>query len=77
MRPSGRCTTKYASDVKPKGGGKSTESRDRGIIKRDQYGRRTVNLFVRALHDDVLGRADVLDYLDVTDSHLERFERVG
>ena len=66
-----------ASDVKPKGGGKSTESRDRGIIKRDQYGRRTVNLFVRALHDDVLGRADVLDYLDVTDSHLERFERVG
>ncbi len=65
-----------AADMK-KGGGRVSEPRDRGIIKRDQYGRRTLNLFVRALRDDVLGRADVLEYLDVTDSHLERFERAG
>ncbi len=64
------------SDAK-RGGGRAGETRDRGIIKRDQYGQRTVNLFVRALHRDVLARADVLEYLDVTDTHLERFERTG
>jgi Zn-dependent peptidase ImmA (M78 family) len=61
------------SDAKPKGGGGG--GRVRGEIREDQYGKRTVNLFVRALQRDVLGRAEVLDYLDVPDSHLDDLQR--
>src|SRR5439155_6464845 len=61
------------SDDKPKGGGGT--GRVRGEIKEDQYGKRTLNLFVRALEHDLLGRAEVLDYLDLPDSHLEGLQR--
>jgi Zn-dependent peptidase ImmA (M78 family)/transcriptional regulator with XRE-family HTH domain len=57
------------SDDKPKGGGGT--GRVRGEIREDQYGERTVNLFVRALQHDILGRSEVLDYLDMPDSYLD------
>src|SRR5262245_41816293 len=55
------------SDAKAKGGG--GQGRDRGQMRKDQYGERTVSLFVRGLQRDVIGRADVLEYLDVSDTH--------
>jgi Zn-dependent peptidase ImmA (M78 family) len=58
------------SDAKPKGGGGG--GRDRGEIREDQYGPRTVSVFVRALDRNILSRFDVLEYLDVSDSHLDR-----
>lgn len=56
------------------GGGGGGGGRDRGEIKESQYGQRTVDLFVRALDRQVLGRGDVLDYLDVTDRALDRLQ---
>lgn len=61
------------SDDKPKGGGGA--GRVRGVIKEDQYGKRTVDLFVRALQRDILDRAEVLDYLDVPVSHLDEIQQ--
>lgn len=61
------------SDLKTAGGGGG--GRDRGQIRRDEYGNRAVNFFVRALDSNVLGRAEVLDYLDVADTHLEQMQR--
>jgi len=55
-------------------GGAAGEGRDRGQIREDQYGQRAVDLFVRALDRQVLGRGDVLDYLDVTDTALDRLQ---
>jgi len=59
-----------------KRGGGAAEGRDRGQIRIDQYGWRTINLFVRAMDRQVLGRADVLDYLDVPDTALDRLQVV-
>lgn len=60
------------SDNKPRGGG--GRGRDRGEIREDQYGDRTVGLFINALKRDVLGRADVLDALDIADANLSKLE---
>ncbi len=62
-----------ASENKPPGGGGS--GRDRGEIREDQFGDRAVHTFVNALKHDVLGRTDVLDALDITDTDLTKFER--
>ncbi len=64
----------YADDKRPGGGGKG---RTRGEAKENQWGDRTVNLFVTALDRDVVNRADVLDYLDVTNADLDRLQRTG
>jgi Zn-dependent peptidase ImmA (M78 family) len=61
------------SDDKPKGGGGS--GRVRGEIKEDQYGERTVELFARALKNEVVGRPQVLDYLDIPDSYLDQIQQ--
>lgn len=61
------------SDVKPKGGGGG--GRDRGQIKEDQFGSRAVALFFRAMDRNLLGRSDVLEYLDVPDAQLDRLYR--
>lgn len=63
------------TDQKQRGG--AGEGRDRGQIREDQYGQRAVDLFVRALDREVLGRADVLDYLDVTDRALDRLQGIA
>jgi Zn-dependent peptidase ImmA (M78 family)/transcriptional regulator with XRE-family HTH domain len=62
------------SDAKPKGGG-GGGGRDRGQIKEDQFGNRAVGLFVRAMDRNLLGRSDVLEYLDVPDAQLDRLHR--
>jgi hypothetical protein len=56
------------ADHKVGGGGGS--GRGRNEIREDQYGRRTIRLFVEAMHRDVLTRDDVLSYLDVPDRSL-------
>ena len=61
------------SENKPSGGGGN--GRDRGEIREDQYGDRTVRLMVNALNRDVLGRTDVLDALDISDVDLSKLER--
>jgi IrrE N-terminal-like domain len=40
--------------------------RDRAEIRRQRYGQRTMSLFREAIRQDVLGPADVMDYLDVS-----------
>jgi Zn-dependent peptidase ImmA (M78 family) len=61
------------SENKPSGGGGS--GRDRGEIRKDQFGDRAVRLMIRALGRDVLGRTDVLDALDISDTDLSKLER--
>ena len=61
------------SDDKPSGGGGG--GRDRSEIRGDQYGNRALAIFVRAMKRDILGRADVLDALRVSDSDLTQIER--
>ena len=46
--------------------------RNRAQIRRDQLGGRTVHLFARGLERDVIGQADVLDYLNVGPSAFAR-----
>jgi Zn-dependent peptidase ImmA (M78 family) len=57
-------------EPKPKGGGKG---RDRTQVREDQYGGRTTRLVGQALEREVIGRGDVLDYLDVPESAIDRF----
>ncbi len=59
-----------ASETKPKGGGGG--GMERGELRASQYGDRTVGLFLRALGQDVLGRTDVLDALNISDSDLSK-----
>jgi Zn-dependent peptidase ImmA (M78 family) len=61
------------SDVKHGGGGGS--GRNRTQIRIDEYGRRTTGTFVRALQRDVIGIADAMRYLDVTDQNLIELEK--
>ncbi len=60
------------ADNKPRGGG--GRGRERGEIREGQYGDRAVRLIVNALKRDVLGHADVLDALDITDADLSKLE---
>jgi hypothetical protein len=60
-------------DLKRRGGG-GGEGRDRGEIRLDQYGRKTLGLFLRALDRQVMGRSELLDYLDVPDAALDRLQ---
>lgn len=60
------------SDFKRRGGGSSGEGRDRTQIKLDQIGKRTIQVLSKALERDVLGRADVIDYIDLPASALDQ-----
>lgn len=64
------------ADRKKRGGGPDDGGRDRGEIRRDQYGRKALRLFFRGLDQRVLGRSDLLDYLDVPDSALDRLQGI-
>ena len=57
-----------------KGGGGGDGDRDRGEIRRDQYGSKALGLFFRALDRQVLGRDALRDYLDVPDAALDRLQ---
>jgi Zn-dependent peptidase ImmA (M78 family) len=59
------------SEQKQRGGG-GGEGRDRGQIRVDQYGDRTISLFFRAFDRRIIGRSGLLDYLDVPDTTLDR-----
>jgi len=65
----------YVTDRKRAGGG--GDARDRGEIRRDQYGEKTVDLFIRGLRRDLVGRGDVFDYLDVPDTAIDRYQGVA
>jgi Zn-dependent peptidase ImmA (M78 family) len=47
-------------------GGGGGHGRTRATIRRQQLGSRTINLFAEALERDLLGPADVIDYLGVS-----------
>jgi Zn-dependent peptidase ImmA (M78 family)/transcriptional regulator with XRE-family HTH domain len=61
-----------AAEAKRPGGKPTEEGRDRTVIRWEQYGQRTIDLFMDAAERRVLSRTDVLDYLDVPDSALDR-----
>ncbi len=52
-----------SADRKLRGGGGA--GRDRAQVRHDQYGAHTMQLFRAALEHDVVGRGDILDYLDI------------
>ena len=56
-------------EPKPSGSGMG---RDRTQLREDQYGSRTTGLVGHALRREVIGRGDVLDYLDVPESAIDR-----
>lgn len=63
------------ADAKEERGGTHNDDddrRDRLVIRGEQYGQGTVDLFLDAAHRNVLSRTDVLDYLDVPDTTLDR-----
>jgi hypothetical protein len=60
------------ADNKPGGGG--GRGLERSQIREGQYGDRAVRLLINALRGDVLGRADVLDTLDISDTDLVKLE---
>ena len=63
-----------SADAKSRGGPTPNDdaTRDRFTIRVDQYGNRTIELFIDALNRNVMSRTDVLDYLDVPDAALDR-----
>jgi Zn-dependent peptidase ImmA (M78 family)/transcriptional regulator with XRE-family HTH domain len=61
------------SEAKPKGGGGG--GLERGELREVQYGTRTLDVFLRGLSKDLLGRTDVLDALNISDSDLSKLER--
>jgi len=61
-----------ASETKIGGGGGS--GRNRREIKEDQYGKRATDMFVQAYQKRMIGRTDVLDYLDLTDNGLSQLQ---
>lgn len=61
-----------ASEQKPSGGG-GGGGRSRPEARRDEYGSRTASLFRRGLEREVLGRDDVLGYLNIGDGELSSF----
>jgi hypothetical protein len=58
-------------------GGAGDGGRDRSVIRRDQYGRKTIGLFLRALDRQLIARGDVLDYLDVPDVAVDRMQGIA
>ena len=64
-------------DRKRPGGAGTDGGRDRSEIRRDQYGRKTVDLFLRALDRQLIARSDVLDYLDVPDLAVDRMQGIA
>ncbi len=64
-----------AVDRKRPGGGGA--GRDRVQVRSDQYGDRAIGLFAEALRQDVVGRGDVLDYLDVPPHALAAVSAAG
>jgi Zn-dependent peptidase ImmA (M78 family) len=65
------------NDRKRRGGKGGDEGRDRTAIRREQYGHKTVGLFLRALDRQLIGRSDVLDYLDVPDVAVDRMQGIA
>ena len=63
------------SDEKQGGGGGG--GRTRAQAREDVYGSRTIDVFLTAMKEDLVSRADALSYLDIPDSDLEHFERYG
>jgi Zn-dependent peptidase ImmA (M78 family) len=61
-----------ASETKVGGGGGS--GRNRREIKEDQYGKRATDMFIQAYQKRLIGRTDVLDYLDLTDNGLSQLQ---
>jgi len=59
------------TDAKPQGGGGS--GRSRAEARADEYGRRTTDLFVTAVRNDVISESQALDYLDIPS---ETFEEI-
>jgi Zn-dependent peptidase ImmA (M78 family)/transcriptional regulator with XRE-family HTH domain len=59
-----------------RGGGASDGGRDRTEVRRDQYGRKTIKLFLRALDQQLITRSDILDYLDVPDLAVDRMQGI-
>lgn len=60
------------SEQKPSGGG-GGGGRSRPEARRDEYGSRTASIFRRGLEREVLGRDDVLGYLNIGDAELSSF----
>jgi hypothetical protein len=63
------------SDEKQGGGGGT--GRRRAQAREDTFGSRAIDVFLSAIREDLVSRADALSYLDIPDSDLERFERYG
>ena len=63
------------SDEKRGGGGGG--GRRRAQAREDTFGSRAIDVFLTAIREDLVSRADALSYLDIPDSDLERFERYG
>jgi len=57
------------SDTKRAGGG--GKGRNRLQVREDQFGRRTTQLLLRAVENDVLTRTDMLGILSMAESDLE------
>jgi Zn-dependent peptidase ImmA (M78 family) len=64
------------SDRKRRGGAGTDGGRDRSETRRDQYGRKTIALFLHALDRQLIARGDVLDYLDVPDIAVDRMQGI-
>jgi Zn-dependent peptidase ImmA (M78 family) len=63
-----------ASDAKHSGCGGA--GRTRPQVRIDEYGRRTTSTFVRAVQREVIGVADAMRYLDVSDQNLLDLEKM-
>lgn len=63
------------SDEKRGGGGGG--GRRRAQAREDIFGSRTIEVFLSAIREDLVSRADALSYLDIPDSDLEHFENYG
>lgn len=61
-------------DRKKGGGGGGDGGRDRGEIVHDEFGDKTLSLFFHGLNRQVIGRGDLLDYLDIPDAALDRLQ---
>lgn len=59
------------AEAKRRGGAGGT-GRNRAEIRADEFGRRTTDLFVAAVHRDVISRSQALDYLDIPSGAFER-----
>ena len=58
--------------LEQKRGGGGGEGRRRLQIRLDEYGDRVAEVFAKSLREEIMSRTDVLSYLDVADSDLDR-----